>query len=96
MMWGREAVLPMDVAYGLPAQEGTIHEHLRDMLENIRKAHTIATETLQQSREVQKKYYDWGQITLQLYDGRTGVVFLANEKKSRVPAPFGQSNLRPF
>ena len=49
IMWGREALLPMDVAYGLPSKEETIHEHLRNMLGNIREAHVIATEALHKS-----------------------------------------------
>ena len=85
IMWGREALLPMDVAYGLPSKEETIHEHLRNMLGNIREAHVIATEALHQSREVQKKYYDRGKIPYTYTPGEAVWCFLPMQSKGRSP-----------
>ena len=69
MMWGREATLPIDVAYGLPSTENVNQDYLGGMLENIRRAHQIATEALQKSREIQKKYYDQGKTPYILMQG---------------------------
>ena len=84
-MWGREAVLPMDVAYGVPTRESTVHDHLRTILENIRQAHTIATKTLHHSREVQKKYYDPGKEPYKFQEGGTVWCYLPMQAQGRSP-----------
>jgi hypothetical protein len=59
MVFGREMVLPLDVALQPKESLGkNVQQHLNEILHNLEETQKIATENLQKARAKSKEYYD--------------------------------------
>ena len=85
LMWGREAVLPIDIAYGPPREGEGEQVQLQEGLRREREAHRVTTEALERSREMQKKYYDQGKTPYEYSQGERVWCFIPMKEKGRCP-----------